>query len=614
MSLGKLRSVIWALTFVSVAHASQADSISKIELEEVAVVASRVANDSSASSAATLATALRYDPALDIQSRGLAEGQADLVIRGASFESATISVGSVSIRDPQTGHYLLELPIEPTFLSSPSVALGSDGVLAAQNATMGAVSYSLKPVEPQAQLQGAWGDDRFSYQSLRLGSVASMSDADMGVRLAATRSSSDGSVANGDHDFERFNLALQRRTDSSQSDLILAHQDKFFGWPGAYTGFASLPETDHTKTSLVLLNHRQVSQAGWYAISAYSRSLDDDYDYDRRTKEARTAGSFDHKTRNWGLGLRGQADLQGIDYEYALQYQADELVRSTDLTEGRFSARQYISAALAPTWQVSRKAGEWRFKAGLVYQDTSRSGSFVGALGSATWLSKDLPLQVTFDYADSSQVPGYTALNSRPAGLFGGNANLGREESAQWSTTLTYSVAVGSEVAVSVFKRTDDDLVDWTYSTDQPSARQANAVDLDVKGVELLWRASAGNFAWVLGLTHLDKDANYGLAMVDASYYDLNYAKQRLTAALTWRLGDQCQIKLDNEYRRQADNPLRTGSDTAYFGSASVVYSPMDALELALVVDNFSDEDFQRFPGSPAAHRSASLQVTLDLR
>ena len=612
MHFSKPLSFSLALASLSVAHVLQADAIPA--LEEVAVVANRVANDNSASSAATLATALRYDPVLDVQSRGLAEGQADLVVRGASFESAAISVGAVNIRDPQTGHYLLELPIEPTFLSSPSVALGSDGVLAAQNATIGAVSYSLKPVEPQAQLQGAWGDDQSSYQSLRFASVLATNDSDIGIRLAATRSSSDGSVANGDHDFERLNVALQRRTDSAQSDLILAHQDKFFGWPGAYTGFASLPETDHTKTSLVLLNHRQATKAGWYAVSAYRRSLDDDYDFDRRTQEVGVPGSFDHKTRNWGLGLRGKTDLANVDYEYAVQYQADKLVRSTDLTEGDFRSRQYISAVLAPTWQVSGDTADWRFTAGIVYQDSSQSEPFWGALGSATWISNALPLQLTLDYADSSQVPGYTALKSRPTGLFGGNANLGREESAQWSTTLTYQAAVGSDISVSLFKRTDDDLVDWTYSTSQPSARQANAVDLDVKGVEVLWRASAGDLAWIVGGMHLTKNADYGSALVDASYYALNYAKQRLTAALTWQLDEQWQVKLDNEYRRQAHNPLRSGADTAYVGSVSVVYSPVDVLELAFIVDNVSDEDFQRFPGSPAARRSASLQITLNLR
>ena len=611
MGFDKALSVILASVFVFEAHNLLADPAP--ELEEVAVVASRVANADSASSAATLATTLRYDPTVDLQSRGLAEGQADLVIRGASFESAAISIGAVNIRDPQTGHYLLELPIDPTSFDKSSLALGSEGVFAAQNATMGAVQYNLQPIEPIAQFQGAWGDDELSFQSLRLAAVAPMSDADVGVRIAATRSSSDGSIANGDHDFERLNLALQRRTDTAQSDLVLAHQDKFFGWPGAYTGFASLPETDHTKTLLVLLNHRQATQAGWYAISAYNRSLDDDYDFDRRTKEAGAAGSFDHKTRNWGVALRGERLLAGIDYEYAVQYQADELVSSTDLTEGDFDSRKYLSAALAPTWQVLGESSDWRFKAGVVYQDTSRSRPFVGALGSVTWIPKQLPLRLTVDYADSSQVPGYTSLKSRPAGLFGGNASLGREQSEQWSTTLSYQAEAVGEFSASVFKRTDDDLVDWTYNTSQPSARQANAVDLSVRGAEALWRRDAGDFAWVLGWTYLDKDADYGSAAVDASYYALNYSKQRFTAALTWRLGDQWQVNLDNEYRRQAANPLRTGSDTAYFGSVSVVYSPADALELALVVDNVSDEDFQRFPGSPSARRSASLQVTVNL-
>jgi hypothetical protein len=92
-----------------------------------------------------------------------------------------------------------------------------------------------------------------SLQSLGIARTRALTATDsMAIALAAARSSSDGTVTNGDHDMERYNLAVQHRSDFHQSDLLLAYQDKFFGWPGAYTGFATLAETDHTKTSLVL--------------------------------------------------------------------------------------------------------------------------------------------------------------------------------------------------------------------------------------------------------------------------------------------------------------------------------------------------------------------------
>ncbi len=40
---------------------------------------------------------------------------------------------------------------------------------------------------------------------------------------------------------------MQRRDDGRETNLLLGYHDKFAGWPGMYTGFASLPETDRTR-------------------------------------------------------------------------------------------------------------------------------------------------------------------------------------------------------------------------------------------------------------------------------------------------------------------------------------------------------------------------------
>ena len=105
------------------------------------------------------------------------------------------------------------------------------------------------------------------------------------------------------------------RADASQSDLLLSYQDKFYGWPGAYTGFATLNEVDDTQTTLLLVNHRAVIDNGWWEAGAAYRRLVDDYDFDRTTAEseteyiqlyARGARLQPHRHCSWNNSLDGR--------------------------------------------------------------------------------------------------------------------------------------------------------------------------------------------------------------------------------------------------------------------------------------------------------------------
>ena len=112
-----------------------------------------------------------------------------------------------------------------------------------------------------------------------------------------------------------------------------------------------------------------------------------------------------------------------------------------------------------------------------------------------------------------------------------------------------------------------------------------------------------------VGYTWLDKDADYGTAAVDASFYALNYAEQRLTLALNWVLNDGFDVRLDSEYRDQVDNPLRASADNAWLASLSVNWSPTANLVVSLAADNLTDDDFEFFPGTPGVGRQFSLSA-----
>ena len=114
------------------------------------------------------------------------------------------------------------------------------------------------------------------------------------------------------------------------------------------------------------------------------------------------------------------------------------------------------------------------------------------------------------------------------------------------------------------------------------------------------------------GYTYLDKDADYGAALVDASFYALNFARHRATLAIRYRLAEPLELRIDNEYREQADNPLRTSSSNTYLASLGIAWEPPQGsgLGVALTIDNLTDSDFQPFPGTPAMGRQFSLSAS----
>ena len=115
-----------------------------------------------------------------------------------------------------------------------------------------------------------------------------------------------------------------------------------------------------------------------------------------------------------------------------------------------------------------------------------------------------------------------------------------------------------------------------------------------------------------MGYTGLTKDADYRGAAVDASFYALNYARHRLTAAATVRLGRGFELRMDNVLRFQAANLLRTvGGDDALLTMASVSFRPPEwrGVEISLYVDNLWDSDFQDVPAVPAARRQVAAGV-----
>lgn len=583
-----------------------------VSLPEVSVYSPRVANQEPAGTLAMPVSALRYEPLVDIHPRNLAEGQADITIRGGIFENTGIQLGALSLMDPQTGHYLAEIPVAPAMLGAPRVVTGAGLATSASNATVGVVGYGWRPVRTAGAASVDFGENDLQRGEFYQGYVSDALGAKFGADVAVAHSKSDGPVTYGEHRFDRADLRFQRRDATSQTDLFAGYQAKFFGWPNMYTPFNS-NETEDLETTLFVLNHRvNLGDGQFFEAGAYHRRNKDDYAFNRFAPVG-AVHPFQHTTRVSGVALGGRQSLEGLALNYRAEALEDDL-QSTSLTFGRYHSRTLWKFALVPekAWK-SADGSTTTLKAGTAFEDTSRDS---GAFAPVVELAREFPSsglrRVYASYTKTTQVPTYTALNSSTTGgLFRGNPNLGREKSQNLEVGVSGTLA-GWTTDAALFWRRDDSLVDWTFRQGV-TARTANPVDIDVTGVELVARRTWGACDVVIGYMGLTKDADYRGAPVDASFYALNYARHRLTAAITARLGHGFELRVDNVARLQADNMLRVvGGDSAVSTSVGLAYRPSAwrSLEFSVRVDNLWDSDFQDVPAVPAAPRQASAGVS----
>jgi vitamin B12 transporter len=576
-----------------------------VDLAPVEVWSPRVALQEPAATFAMPVTAVRFESRVDVQARGFAEGQADVAIRGGTYANTGFAVAGLPLYDPQTGHYSAEIPLAPAMLTAPRVRVGLDQAREGWNATAGGIVYDWRPLHKAGGmvLVGA------GQHGLRTGEIYTATTGSRGWAVDAgwAYSRGDGSRPDGDHEFQRAALRLQRQTGTARTDMVVGYQEKFFGWVNLYTPFNS-PESEDLRTLLVLAQHRiEGEQAGDYTrVGLYFRRHDDDYRFNRYALVG-PVRPFAHTSWVTGAGVDGR---HSWGEAWALSYRAGAIIdtlTSTSLRFGRFNSRTQVHAGAFATrsWPGGGAEG-WELTAGAVAEMSNRDAdALVPSVGlqqrrDEGWLSR-----WGVAWAGTTQVASYTALNSSTSGgLFRGNPDLGRTRARTWE--LTAEGQAGEwQWESAVFRRDDRDLVDWVFRLGI-TAREARPVRIRTTGWEGYLQRSWGTLDLSLGGTVLHKNADYGDVTVGGSFYALNYPEYRGTAAVAWRFARGWELRMDNEVRRQAANPLRQiGGDEAWISAAGLYFRPpaAPAWLFAVQADNLWDRDFQEIPAVPAVGR-----------
>ena len=602
-------------SIVTFSAASNDVNEAKSDIEKIIVKGSTTANKEPVGTFVSLVSNLEYDPRVDLQSRNMAEAQADVTIRGGIFENTGFRVGSATLLDPQTGHYFSEIPIAPEMLSEAYILTGADNALYGVNSSVGTVSFDWKPIKTAGSVSIGAGNNNFNLHRVHTGismPVDTAKDWVLGFEAEYSFSESDGTIDNGDHDFKRTSARVQLVGPSSQTDLFFGSQDKFFGWPNMYTPF-NVNETEDLKTQLLMLNHKQYyASDSTFEISAYTRRHNDHYVFSRENPEIFQAF---HETEVKSVALSGRHVQTKL---FALNYSAqfiEDSIESTSL-ENNFTSRRYYKASVLPEYQMSLKdEQQLTFRLGAAFDDTNRDDSDISLIGDITWNSfnrDDSSQTVYLSYAEASQVAGYTAIGgNNTSGLFRSNDSLEREKTKNLELGFALD-GLTWNLDSAIFYRKDNNLTDWTYSLSSTSARSANPLDIETLGWELLVTTRLANAEIITSYTYLDKSEDYGAIDIDASFYALNYPGHRLTLGAIWHPSDIIEIRVDNEWRKQQDNILRSSGDDAVFTHITLKISPsqFQGLDIIFAADNLWDESFEEIPGTPGRGEQYTVTIT----
>lgn len=172
---------------------------------------------------------LKYFTNVDIRQRGVFGVQADVAIRGGTFEQTLILLNGIKISNPQTAHHNLNLPVNIENIERIEILKGAASRIYGQNAFSGAINIVTKTTKSKnIKLNATIGSYNYSNNNISV----SLPIKNYEQLLSYSKKSSTGYISNTDFDITNV---FYQSSFKKKINFYAGYTDKKYGANNFYT-------------------------------------------------------------------------------------------------------------------------------------------------------------------------------------------------------------------------------------------------------------------------------------------------------------------------------------------------------------------------------------------
>ncbi|HEX9198621.1 MAG TPA: TonB-dependent receptor [Acidobacteriaceae bacterium] len=526
---------------------------------------------------------LRTDPSLNVQARAAEGVQADLSIRGTTFEQSLILVNGLRVNDPETGHLNLDIAVPLDAVTRIDILHGSGSTFYGSDALGGAVN--LLTGEPAPGLTVVARSGAGNYGSLEQHLRAAYSTTHFAEQLTGSRDTSDGFIVDRSYASNALASETWLKWKPGTTDILVATSDRPYGANLFYGPYNSW---ERTKGSLASIQQ----QLGAYTAASFGYRRHSDLFVLFADRPA--VYENNHITTSYEAALRRADELgRNTTLAYGLEEDGDSIHSNSLGKHARNQGAGYANLSL-------RSLGRFSLSLGAREEVLSSNGSvFSPSAAAAFTLTKTVRLRASAGHG--FRLPTYIDLNySDPATI--GNPNLKPESSWSFEGGADWTPAGGHLTLTAVgFRLNEKNAIDYSKLlplTLGEKWQAANVPTLNITGAETSLRIRL-TATQQLQLSYTAAHSG-NLPSNYISEYAFNYAAQN--AVFAWTAALPRQLRQVTAHTQV--NVVQKTGHTAY---------PLWDVSLArntgrvrpyLRVLNLSNTGYQEIPQVPMQGRS----------
>jgi vitamin B12 transporter len=411
---------------------------------------------------------LEYSSGLDIKQRGPQGVQADVSIRGGSFEQTLILIDGIKLSDPQTGHHNMNLPISFSQIERIEILKGQGSRSYGANAFSGVINIIPKQnAINNLQLNLSGGENNY----FNLGINGSLKSGNTNHHMSFEKSKSNGYRTNTEFDNHIFSINNSFNFSSTVVKTILGYTKKDFGANSYYT--TRFPnQAEKTETYLAALSAEIELDDLNIMPKIYWRKNNDEFVLN---KFDHSFYKNNHETNVYGGEIQISTNILGELTSFGVEYSQDQIASNNLGEHKRQTNGFFIEQKISASKNLNFSLG------GFAYYYPQINWKFWPGIDAAYNFSENL--KIFANYGRAFRIPTYTELYySDPITL--GNFNLIPEESDNYELGLNYNYRIVN-FKTSYFIKDGKNLIDYVLDNSDDIWKARNFTKINTNGFEL---------------------------------------------------------------------------------------------------------------------------------